>query len=252
MRRRVRENPSTAFVVGGLALGLLAVGAVAYAAGKKTVTPTPGALPIAPGQPGGGGTAAEQNTLTPATTLTQNVFYELMSSVPQGIADVPSLISALKSAQWTNVQIIYFGPTGSGIYPSNFPGAPSTPTPTTYVASAQWAGNNGTAVPAGVLVANVATAFTLAPGAQSVSIPSGGMLNLYLPTGARWTQLVDSSDTTKSVGGVVMGQTGPATVQFTSTGGILGLFQTTSGSLIATWVDSTGATQTTTLNYKTT
>lgn len=250
MRRRVRENPSTAFVVGGLALGLLAVGAVAYAAGKKTATPT--ALSIAPGQPGGGGASVETNSLTPVTTLTQNVFYELMSSVPQGIVDMPGLISALQTAQWTNVQVLYFGPTGSGIYPTNFPGAPATPTPTTYVVSATWSGNTGTTVPAGVLVANVATAFMLAPGTQSISIPSGGMLNLYLPTGARWTSLVDNSDTTKSVGGVVMGQTGPAAVQFSSSGGILGLFQTTSGSLLATWVDSTGATQTTTLNYKTT
>lgn len=252
MRRRVRENPSTAFVMGGVVLGILAVGAVAYAATHKpTPALTPGALPVPSGQPGGGGAATEVNTLTPATTLTQNVFYELLSSVPTGITDMPRLIAALQAAQWTNVQVLYFGPTGSGIYPTNFPGAPSTPTPTTYVATATWSGNSGTAVPAGVLVANVATAFTLAPGTQSVSIPSGGMLNLYLPTGGKWTSLIDNANPSQP-GWVTQGQTGPAAVQFSSSGGILGLFQTTSGSMTATWVDASNAAQTTTLNYATT
>lgn len=247
MRRRVRENPSTAFVVGGIALGLLAVGAVAYAASKKTTVAT--ALPVAPGLPGGGGAAVEGNTLTPVTTLTQNVFYELVSNVPQGIADIPRLITALQTAQWTNVQIIYFGPTGVGIYPTNFPGAPSTPTATTYVATATWSGSDGAAVPAGVLVANVATAITLAPGTQSISIPSGGMLNVYLPMGAAWTSFVDNSTPTQGIGGVVQGQKGPATLQFNKSGGVLGLFQTTSGSMTAVWADSAGHSQTTTLNY---
>jgi hypothetical protein len=245
----MKRSTKTLLWVGGAVVGAIAVVAVAKAAkpAAAVVVPPGGALPGA--APGAG---TEINSLTPATTLTSNVLYEIMSTVQPGIPDAATLSSLLVSGGWTNIQIIYWGPTKSGIYPTNFPGASSAPSATTYVASAVWSGSNGAAIPAGLLVANVATPYNLSPGAMSLSIPSGGMLNLYLPPGATWSSLVDTSSPTTPLGGVVQGASGPATVQFNSTGGILGLFQTNTGTMTASWVDSTGHAQQTTLSWTTT
>jgi len=80
---------------------------------------------------------------TPVTQFTNGQTYTFAASVPSGVSDVNSLVTALKQAGWTSVGILFFN--GNGVTPGGLQGSGSS-----YVAIAKYNGQSGP-VPNGVV-----------------------------------------------------------------------------------------------------
>lgn len=139
------KKQRTLAIVGGVALGAIVVGGVAYAM-KKPAAAIPGG-PVAPATP----------TLTPATTLTQGKNYGFAAQLPAGITDPNALVAALQGTGWTNVQVQFFGPTAGSTpqLPAGLPFTVPAPINTAYVASGTWTGATGAAVGSGIVAVQV-------------------------------------------------------------------------------------------------
>lgn len=122
-------HKSTKMWLGLAALGVVAVGGIAYAASKKPVA-------ITGPQPAG--------TLLPATSLGKGHNYILAATVPAGVTDATTLSNALVTNGWSNVTVQYF--MGSGTIPQGLEA-----NATSYIASGTWNGADGTPVPTGVV-----------------------------------------------------------------------------------------------------
>jgi hypothetical protein len=129
----MKRSTKTLLVVGG-ALGLLAVGGVAYAAYYKKPQPS-----VPAGQLKAGST-------TPVTSFTPGVKYTFIALVPTGVSDNVALEAALKAAGWQNPSVVYF--MGTGTLPSGFEGNANS-----YAATGTWGGAANAPVPAGVIAA---------------------------------------------------------------------------------------------------
>jgi hypothetical protein len=122
--------------MGGLVLGVLAVGGVAYAATHhkpSAANPTPASL-------------------TTSTTWDTGKNYLFAANVPSGMHDADSLIKSLAANGWTNIVILYFGPTGSVVANTKLP---FTVDSGMYAASGTWGGAAGYPIPSGVSSVNV-------------------------------------------------------------------------------------------------
>jgi hypothetical protein len=136
------RKEKTFAVVGGVALGALVVGGVAYAMRKPAAAIPGGAPPATP-------------TLSPVTTLTQGKNYGFASQLPAGIASSAALIAGLQGAGWANVQVQFFGPTAGSAVPAGLPFSVPTPLATAYVASGTWTGATGAAVGSGIVAVQI-------------------------------------------------------------------------------------------------
>jgi hypothetical protein len=92
-------------------------------------------------------------TAVPHSTLTQNYYYAFAGAVPAGISTVDAMTAGLASAGWSNITVLYFGPTGAinyagGVVNSSIfdPYKDSS----TAIFVAQWTGADGQAMPTGV------------------------------------------------------------------------------------------------------
>jgi hypothetical protein len=128
----MKRSTKTLLVVGG-ALGLLAVGGVAYAAYYKKPQPS-----VPAGQLKG--------SVTPVTTFQNGVKYTFAAMVPTGISDTSALEAALTAAGWTSPNVVYF--MGTGTLPDGLQG-----TANSYAATGTWGGANNAPVPANVIAA---------------------------------------------------------------------------------------------------
>lgn len=125
------RNMKMAAWVGGLVVGVLAVGGVAYAATHKpamTGPPAPAAL-------------------TTSTAWDTGKSYLIGATVPSGVHDADTMLKGLVANGWTNVQILYFGPTGSVVSGVKIPFSVDS---SMYAASGTWNGAMSTGIPAGV------------------------------------------------------------------------------------------------------
>ena len=115
----MKKSTKKAVLIGGVA-AVAAVLGYEYWKSKQTPTPT---VPSAP-TPGG----------LPTATLTPGQVYTIGATVPTGVADAASLVTALKAAGWSSVGVITFTAGAA------------------YTAQATWGGAAGAPVPTGVLV----------------------------------------------------------------------------------------------------
>lgn len=124
--------------IGGLVLGVGAVGGIAYAATHK-----PAPAQVGPTQP----PALQPPSVQTSTTWDTGKTYWFAATVPSGVHAADTLIAALAANGWSNVQVYYFGPTGSMV-----PGVklPFTVDTNMYAASGTWTGADKTPIPAGV------------------------------------------------------------------------------------------------------
>lgn len=119
-------------LLGGAAIVALAGLSYWYVTKQKAASTVPAAAALQPG--------------TPVTTLTVGQKYALAALLPTGITDQASLTSALTTAGWTNVAILYF--MGNGQLPAGV----TAPGGNGYVATGTWNGSSGAAVTPGALV----------------------------------------------------------------------------------------------------
>jgi len=132
---------TTLMWVGGATIAALAVGGVAYAMQKpKQAVPS--------SAPGG--------QLLPTTSFSTGKSYGFAAQIDSSIKTAADLVAALQSAGWSNVNVLFFGPTAGGVAPVNPPFAVPGPAASAYVASGTWNGAEGTSVPAGVVAVQIA------------------------------------------------------------------------------------------------
>lgn len=124
------KTAKTGLWIGGLVLGVLAVGGVAYAATHK---------PAMTGPP-------PPASLTTSTSWTAGHVYIVGATVPSGVHDAGSLLGVLAANGWTNLQMLYFGPTGT-VTPTSIPFSVDS---SMYAVTGTWSGASGTPIPAGV------------------------------------------------------------------------------------------------------
>lgn len=133
------KRSTTYWILGGAAVAL-GVGVYAYEKNKAATTP---AVPPPTLQPG---------TMTAASTFLTGKNYGIASQLGTGVTTQALLVTALQATGWTNVQVIFFGPTAAGVVPAGLPtGLPPGATNTAWVASGTWNGTNNAPVPTGVL-----------------------------------------------------------------------------------------------------
>lgn len=117
----------------GAAAGVLVGGVVWYR--KAYAAP---AVPSGQLQPG---------SITPVTSFQQGTKYTFAAQTPSAVADTSALTAALQASGWSNVNVVYFG--GTGTIPAGFPAVAANG----YIATGTWTGTSGTAVPNGVVAA---------------------------------------------------------------------------------------------------
>lgn len=134
-------DKQTKMLVGGAALAAVAVGGIYLATRPAAAAVPAGPTPATP-------------TYTAVTTFTAGSNYGFAAQLPAGVADVATLMAQLTTAGWTNVTILYFGPTAAAAtIPAGLPFSLPGPVTSAYVASGTWSGATGTPVPAGVSAA---------------------------------------------------------------------------------------------------
>jgi hypothetical protein len=126
----MKQSTKKVLIVGGAVAAV--VGGVLW---YKKAYP---AVPVAQLQPG---------SFTPVATFTSGQKYTFAALAPSAIANQAALADALKAAGWINVEVKYFG--GSGTVPAGFPRVADNG----YIATGTWNGSSGTAVPNGVVAA---------------------------------------------------------------------------------------------------
>lgn len=215
--------------LGGIVLVSAAVGGIAYAA-THAATSTP-SNPPAPPPPAPGPSPLPAPALV--SSWSPGNAYIFTSQVPTGVASSDALLQLLAANGWTNVVILFYGPTGALVSGAVQPFQTNA---TTYVASGTWNGAT-TPVPTGVQsvlmsAASGQASVTLAPGANALSVKTGATISIGLPPGGAWVSLTSPGGTALSVAGTV-----PAQVTINVT-----------GVLTAVYTDTTGTQQTATLN----
>jgi hypothetical protein len=126
MKRNTRN-----LLIGGAVVAAAVGGVVWYK--KAYPATTPGSLPA--------------GSITPVTSFMKGQKYTFAAQTPGGIADTAALTAALAAAGWTNVNVVYFG--GTGTIPAGFPQVAANG----YIATGVWNGASGSAVPNAVVAA---------------------------------------------------------------------------------------------------
>lgn len=121
---------STKMWLGLSALGVVAIGGIAYAASKKPVGSMTGPQPA--------------GALIPASTFNKGKNYVFAAIVPVGVSDSATMASTLTSIGWSNVNVQYF--MGTGTIPQGLEANAQS-----YIASGTWNGADGTPVPTGAV-----------------------------------------------------------------------------------------------------
>jgi len=133
----MKKTTKVVLWTGGLVVGVLAVGGIAYAATHKPAMTGPGTnVPVIP-------------PVSPQTSTSwdKGKTYVFAATVPTGTHDADTLIQALAANGWKNVQVVYFGPTGSMVKDVKLPFSVDT---NMYAATGTWDGADKYPIPAGV------------------------------------------------------------------------------------------------------